>query len=146
MSPKSYFAPQSSRPFPPDISSPSGSIQQESPGVGPCIYGRFTDLSQSNRRVSFLPCDRCPVYFPVAHQGARSTVVVGPPAGNLQGISIMQDKLLTRAEVANLLNVCLRTVDRLRKQGLIRAVNVLSAVRIRSEDVQALLDSQRSGR
>jgi excisionase family DNA binding protein len=52
-------------------------------------------------------------------------------------------KLLTRAEVAGLLRVSLRSVDRLCQRGELRPVKVLSAVRFRLEDVEALIESQR---
>jgi excisionase family DNA binding protein len=51
----------------------------------------------------------------------------------------MQEKLLTRAEVAQLLSVCLRSVDRLRAQGALPAIKVRSSVRFRPDDVRRLI-------
>jgi excisionase family DNA binding protein len=49
--------------------------------------------------------------------------------------------LMTRQEVANFLKVSLRSVDRLRESGALPAVMVLSNVRFRVEDVEALLNA-----
>jgi excisionase family DNA binding protein len=51
----------------------------------------------------------------------------------------MSQKLLTRDEVAQMLSVSLRTVDRLRREGILPAIKVFSSVRIREEDVKAFL-------
>ena len=58
----------------------------------------------------------------------------------------MSEKLLTRAEVAQLLSVSLRSVDRLVARGILPAVKVLSTVRFRPEDVKSLTErgAQRS--
>lgn len=52
----------------------------------------------------------------------------------------MSPKLLTRADVAHILSLSLRSVDRLRARGILPAVTVLSAVRFREEDVRRLID------
>ena len=51
----------------------------------------------------------------------------------------MSSRLLTRAEVAHLLSISLRSVDRLRARGILPAVNVLTTVRFREEDVQKVI-------
>jgi len=51
----------------------------------------------------------------------------------------MSEKLLTRAEVSKLLALSLRSVDRLRARGILPAVNLLTTVRFRLEDVQKLI-------
>jgi excisionase family DNA binding protein len=53
----------------------------------------------------------------------------------------MSPKMLTRAEVAQLLSVSLRTVDRLRAQGILPAVKVFTSVRFREEDVKGFINS-----
>ena len=58
----------------------------------------------------------------------------------------MSQKLLTRADVAQLLSISLRSVDRLRSHGLLPAIKVLTTVRFKEEDASALLDRQRAGR
>jgi excisionase family DNA binding protein len=44
--------------------------------------------------------------------------------------------MLTRAEVALLLSVSVRSVDRLRKAGILPAIKVFSSVRFSEEDVR----------
>jgi hypothetical protein len=51
--------------------------------------------------------------------------------------------LLTRPEVALWLNICLRSVDRLRNRGLLPAAKVLSSIRFELEAVEAFLKAQR---
>lgn len=51
----------------------------------------------------------------------------------------MSEKLLTRADVANLLSISLRSVDRLRDRGILPTVKLLTTVRFREEDVQKLI-------
>ena len=57
----------------------------------------------------------------------------------------MSDNLLTRAQVAQLLNISLRSVDRLRVRGVLSAVKVgtLTSVRFKSEEVKTLMDPRR---
>jgi excisionase family DNA binding protein len=50
-----------------------------------------------------------------------------------------RQRLMTRREVADLLKVSVRSVDRLRQSGALAAVMVLSNVRFRVEDVEVLL-------
>ena len=57
----------------------------------------------------------------------------------------MSENLMTRAEVADLLHLSLRSIDRLRSQGLLPATKVLTTVRIKREDVVAFLEAQRQG-
>ena len=57
----------------------------------------------------------------------------------------MPDKLLSKAEVADILNLSVRSIDRLRARGMLPAMKILNAVRFKWEDVQALLDAQRQG-
>ncbi len=45
-------------------------------------------------------------------------------------------EMLTRAEVAQILSVSLRTVDRLRRQAILPAIKVFTSVRFRAEDVR----------
>lgn len=52
----------------------------------------------------------------------------------------MQEKLLKRSEVAEMLSISLRSVDRLRKRGLLPCVKVLTSIRFREEDVKRLID------
>jgi excisionase family DNA binding protein len=52
-------------------------------------------------------------------------------------------RLLTKAEVCEALNVSVRTIDRLRKRGLLPATKILGTIRFAPEDVKAFLDSQR---
>ncbi len=54
-------------------------------------------------------------------------------------------KLLTRADVAQLLGISLRSVDRLRECGLLPALKVLTSVRYREEDVQAFINGRPEG-
>jgi excisionase family DNA binding protein len=51
-------------------------------------------------------------------------------------------KLLTRDEVATLLSVSVRTVDRLRAEGLLPTVKVMSSVRFREEDVSRFINQR----
>jgi predicted DNA-binding transcriptional regulator AlpA len=53
-------------------------------------------------------------------------------------------RLLSKAEVGQMLGVSLRTVDRIKSRGLLPVTKVLSAVRFDIEDVQAFIQSQRS--
>ncbi len=62
------------------------------------------------------------------------------------------NRLLTKKQVAELLNMSVRSVDRLRHheltgtgQGALPALRVLSAVRFRQEDVDRLIQSLREG-
>jgi excisionase family DNA binding protein len=50
-------------------------------------------------------------------------------------------RLMTRKEVADFLKVSVRSVDRLRRSGALPAVMVLTKVRFRVEDVEALLNA-----
>jgi excisionase family DNA binding protein len=52
-------------------------------------------------------------------------------------------ELLTKAEVAGLLKLSPRSVDRLRVRGNLPAMKILSSVRFRKEDVQAYIEAQR---
>jgi excisionase family DNA binding protein len=53
------------------------------------------------------------------------------------------NRLLNKTEVADLLNVSVRSVDRLRKSGELRDVVVRRCVRFNPADVQAFLDAKR---
>ena len=53
--------------------------------------------------------------------------------------------LLSRGDVADLLGVSMRTVDRLRAEGELRSVLVRGCVRFTAADVQAYIDAQRKG-
>jgi len=53
-----------------------------------------------------------------------------------------QKEMLTRAEVAQLLSVSLRTVDRLRRQGVLPAIKVFTSVRFPEEAVRAFMGLQ----
>jgi excisionase family DNA binding protein len=55
-------------------------------------------------------------------------------------------KLLTRAEVAELLAVSVRSVDRLRAEGLLPAVKVLTSVRFREDVVRGFIQQQQGGK
>ena len=57
----------------------------------------------------------------------------------------MTPKLLTRAEVAELLSVSVRSVDRLRAEGLLPAVKVLTSVRFREDVVKGFIQQQQGG-
>lgn len=48
-------------------------------------------------------------------------------------------ELRTKQEAANYLKCSTRTIDRLRAQGLLRAVKVRGMVRFREQDLEALL-------
>ena len=52
-------------------------------------------------------------------------------------------RLLTKDEVSQVLNVSTRSVDRLRKSGLLTATKVLSSVRFKPEDVKAFLEGKK---
>ena len=54
-------------------------------------------------------------------------------------------ELLTKAEVANLLKLSLRSVDRLRKRGDLPALKVLTSIRFQKKDVEAYLEAQMKG-
>jgi excisionase family DNA binding protein len=56
---------------------------------------------------------------------------------------IAVSELLTKAEVADLLKLSPRSVDRLRVLGDLPAMKVLSMVRFRRQDVEAYLEAQR---
>jgi excisionase family DNA binding protein len=49
-------------------------------------------------------------------------------------------RLLNKTEVAELLHVSVRSVDRLRESGALRAVRVRGRVRFRSEDVAGYVE------
>jgi excisionase family DNA binding protein len=49
------------------------------------------------------------------------------------------ERLLTKAEAAQALNLSVRSLDRLRKRGSLEAVRLLGAVRFRPEAIQALV-------
>lgn len=53
--------------------------------------------------------------------------------------------LLTKTEVADLLHVSIRSVDRLRLAGQLPALRVRGRIRFDPEDVRAFLDGQRRG-
>ena len=57
----------------------------------------------------------------------------------------MSPKMLTRNEVAQMLSVSLRTVDRLRKQGILPAIKVFTSVRFREEDVRKFMGQAQGG-
>lgn len=50
--------------------------------------------------------------------------------------------LLTRNQLAEILNICRRTIQRLERTGEFKPVRIGRAVRYRLEDVQAFIDSQ----
>jgi excisionase family DNA binding protein len=52
-------------------------------------------------------------------------------------------KLLTRADVAGLLNVSLRTIDRIRRRGWLAACKVGASVRFVADDVYSFLAGRR---
>jgi excisionase family DNA binding protein len=54
--------------------------------------------------------------------------------------------LLDKADVADLLRVSVRTIDRLRVSGELRAVRVRGRVLFNPQDVQAFVNAQRKGR
>jgi excisionase family DNA binding protein len=54
-------------------------------------------------------------------------------------------KLLTRDEVAQILSMSVRSVDRMKATGVLPAVKLLRSVRFRLEDVEALLKSDQGG-
>ena len=60
----------------------------------------------------------------------------------MQGMK--REKVLMRREVAEILRVSIQTVDRLRKQGKLRALplSTRGAVRFSAEDVDALLNGR----
>lgn len=53
--------------------------------------------------------------------------------------------MLTREEVAGLLKVSLRTVDRLRTRGELKAVKVMGTIRFKAEAVQAFIEAAPNG-
>ncbi len=57
----------------------------------------------------------------------------------------MSEKLLTRIEVAKILSVSVRSVGRLRAEGLLPAVKVLSSIRFREDDVKRFLNQPQAG-
>jgi excisionase family DNA binding protein len=54
--------------------------------------------------------------------------------------------LLNKREAADRLRVSIRTLDRLRAEGRIRAIKVRSAVRIADSEIQRFLSAQTKGR
>jgi excisionase family DNA binding protein len=54
-------------------------------------------------------------------------------------------RLLDKYEVSELLQVSPRTIDRLRSEGLLKAVCLRRLVRYDPADVQAFLDQRRKG-
>jgi excisionase family DNA binding protein len=58
----------------------------------------------------------------------------------------VSEKLLTRSQVAELLSVSVRTVDRLRAEGLLPAVRVLTSVRFREDVVRGFIHQQQGGK
>ena len=56
-----------------------------------------------------------------------------------EATTVTDQPLLTRTQVAKLLSMSLRSVDRLVARGILPAVKLLSTVRFRPEDVQALV-------
>ena len=61
---------------------------------------------------------------------------------NIPGPNPVNRGLMTRQEVADLLKVSVRSVDRLRENGALPAVMVLTNVRFRVDDVEALLTAK----
>ncbi len=57
----------------------------------------------------------------------------------------MSEKLLTRAEVAQMMSVSMRTIDRLRKEGALPAIKVFTSVRFREEDVRRAIAALQQG-
>jgi excisionase family DNA binding protein len=55
------------------------------------------------------------------------------------------ERLLSKGEVADLLNVSVRSVDRLRDEGLLKEVPVRGSVRFAPEDVADFVNHQRRG-
>jgi excisionase family DNA binding protein len=70
-------------------------------------------------------------------------VVVKPPAGDSPEGDQMFSRLLTKAEVAELFHVSIRTVDRLRASGLLPTTKVRGAVRFSEHDIRAFVEAQR---
>jgi excisionase family DNA binding protein len=54
-------------------------------------------------------------------------------------------RLMTKSEVADQLQVSLRTVDRLRTTGNLKSLRVRGTVRFHPEDVRAFIDAQGEG-
>jgi excisionase family DNA binding protein len=54
------------------------------------------------------------------------------------------EQLLNKAEVALLLHVSSRTVDRLRAAGQLPSIRVRGAVRFKSGDIQAFIDTHKN--
>ena len=52
-------------------------------------------------------------------------------------------ELLDRKQVAKILNVSIRTIDRLRESGQLRAIEVRGCVRFLPQDVEAFLRGRR---
>jgi excisionase family DNA binding protein len=50
---------------------------------------------------------------------------------------------MTKTEVADVLGVSVRTVDRLRSRGLLPGFNVLASIRFRIDDVEAFIEGRR---
>ena len=53
------------------------------------------------------------------------------------------NRLLDKSEVSKLLLVSVRTVDRLRESGELKALRVRGSIRFSEDDVRAFLESQR---
>src|SRR5262249_40661638 len=130
----------------PDNPSPAATSPQP---LRRCLAAGFTRVPR------VFPCRPSPAFPLSGNGGVDSCSPPGPPADrpgqplgrrNCQGTPTMSEKLLTRAEVAQLLSVSLRSVDRLVARGILPAVKVLSTVRFRPEDVKLLTErgAQRS--
>jgi len=81
-----------------------------------------------------MPYRRRPVYYSVSQ--------LWPPRTER---SMQMSPLLDKADVADLLKVSVRTVDRLRESGDLRAVRVRGRVLFSPQDVQAFLDAHGEG-
>jgi excisionase family DNA binding protein len=53
------------------------------------------------------------------------------------------NRLLDKSEVSKILLVSVRTVDRLRQSGELKALRVRGSIRFSEDDVRAYLESQR---
>jgi excisionase family DNA binding protein len=54
-------------------------------------------------------------------------------------------QFMTKAEVSGMLRVGIRTIDRLRRSGELKAVVVRGRVRFDPRDVRAFIDARREG-
>src|SRR5262249_9014231 len=86
--------------------------------------------------------DRCRSWWSRQVRGWPSW---SPPWQAPAGIRPMTQKLLTRAAVAQLLGISLRSVDRLRERGLLPGLKVLTSVRFREQDVQEFINGRPEG-